>query len=160
MDWPLFSIGMTESWRKGRKLLDRSLRLGEMVLYRQMMQEKAREFLAQLRADPKDFRAHVQLLQGKFIMSLTYGYDLKDGDKILEAPVQVSKIMVRLGLPGAALINQPPILRYIPSWVPYFSYEPLAKIVRKLSVRIRNEPLDFVKNALVRADRTPSLRIE
>jgi hypothetical protein len=42
-------------------------------------------------------------------MSLTYGYDLKDGDKILEAPVQVSKIMVRLGLPGAALINQPPI---------------------------------------------------
>jgi hypothetical protein len=64
MDWPLFSIGMTESWRKGRKLLDRSLRLGEMVLYRQMMQEKAREFLAQLRADPKDFRAHVQLSVG------------------------------------------------------------------------------------------------
>jgi hypothetical protein len=55
---------MTESWRKGRKLLDRSLRLGEMVLYRQMMQEKAREFLAQLRADPKDFRAHVQLSVG------------------------------------------------------------------------------------------------
>ncbi|KAH9987430.1 CyP450 monooxygenase [Russula vinacea] len=148
MDWPIFIIGMTELWRKGRKLLDRSLRIGAMVLYRHMMQEKTREFLAQLHANPKDFRAHLELLQGKFIMSLTYGYDLKDGDKMLEAPVQVAKITTPLFLPGAVLVNNLPILRYIPSWVPYFSYEPLAQIVRKLSVRVRNEPIDFVKNAL------------
>jgi hypothetical protein len=41
-------------------------------------------------------------------MSLTYGYDLKDGDKILEAPVQVTKIMSPLVLPGAALVNNVP----------------------------------------------------
>ena len=38
-------------------------------------------------------------------MSLTYGYDLKDGDKILEAPVQVGEIMSPLLLPGGALVN-------------------------------------------------------
>ena len=106
-------------------------------------------------------------------MSLTYGYDLKDGDKMLEAPVQVAKITTPLFLPGAVLVNNLPIceffnvvlprrgsqlftVRYIPSWVPYFSYEPLAQIVRKLSVRVRNEPIDFVKNALVRGDHYPS----
>lgn len=61
MDWPVFMTGTTETWRKGRKLLDRSLRPGAIVSYRQMIQEKTREFLAQLRATPKDFEAHVGL---------------------------------------------------------------------------------------------------
>ena len=59
--------GMTETWRKGRKLWDGSLRLGAMVSYRQMMQEKTREFLAQLYSDPKDFRAHVDMLVGHLL---------------------------------------------------------------------------------------------
>jgi hypothetical protein len=104
-------------------------------------------------------------------MSLTYGYDLKEDDKILEAPVQAGEIMSPLLLPGGALVNHLSFcapsnfirspgnsasqlfsVRYIPSWVPYLSYEPLARIVRKLGVRIRNEPIDFVKNALVSGD--------
>jgi hypothetical protein len=42
------------------------------------------------------------------IMSLTYGYDLKDGDKILEAPIQIAEAMSPLLLPGAALVNHLP----------------------------------------------------
>ena len=38
-------------------------------------------------------------------MSLVYGYDLKKNDKIIEAPVQLSHILARLVLPGAALVN-------------------------------------------------------
>jgi len=51
-------------------------------------------------------------------------------------------------------------VRHIPSWVPYFSYKPLARIVRKLNERIRNEPIDFVKNALVCGDDVPGIRID
>ena len=60
MDWPLFSIGMNETWHKGRKILDRGLRPAAIISYRQMMQEKTRELLVQLRANPKDFCAHVE----------------------------------------------------------------------------------------------------
>jgi hypothetical protein len=42
-------------------------------------------------------------------MSLTYGYDLTDGDKILEAPHQTTRLMAPLVLPGAALVNHVPI---------------------------------------------------
>ncbi|KAF8483988.1 cytochrome P450 [Russula ochroleuca] len=160
MDWSIFNTGTTETWREGRKLLDGSLRPGAMISYRQMMQEKTREFLSQLLATPKDFHAHIELFQGKLLMSLAYGYDLKSGDKILEAPVQASKILAPLILPGAVLVNHLPFLRHIPSWVPYLSYEPLARIGRKLSERIKNEPIDFVKNALVCGDRAPSLHVE
>jgi hypothetical protein len=112
-------------------------------------------------------------------MSSSYGYDLKNGDKILEAPLQISKTLSPLLLPGGALVNhlpfcalsffnpchasndsQPFSVRHIPSWVPFLSYEPLAQIVRKLSVRMRNEPIDFVKNALVCCDHTPSHHVE
>jgi cytochrome P450 len=61
MDWPLFMTGMTETWREGRKLVDHSLRPGAVMTYGPMMQEKTREFLTQLIATPKNFRAHIRL---------------------------------------------------------------------------------------------------
>lgn len=61
MEWPILLTGTTETWRKGRRLLDRSLRPGEVTLYRQMILDKTREFLAQLRSNPKEFRSHVEL---------------------------------------------------------------------------------------------------
>jgi hypothetical protein len=62
MDWFTPNLGMSdESWREGRKLLDRSLRAGATISYRQMMQEKTRWFLAQLFANPKEFRHHIEL---------------------------------------------------------------------------------------------------
>ena len=41
-------------------------------------------------------------------MSLTYGYDLKEGGDMIAAPVQVAKALVPLILPGAALVNHLP----------------------------------------------------
>ena len=61
MDWPVPMTGMCDTWREERKLLDRSLGAGAIVSYRQMMEEKTRWFLAQLIANPKEFRQHIEL---------------------------------------------------------------------------------------------------
>ena len=61
MDWLLPNSRKNEVWREGRKLLDRSLRPGATISYRQMMQEITRGFLAQLRATPREFRSHISL---------------------------------------------------------------------------------------------------
>ena len=54
-------------------------------------------------------------------MSLTYGYDLNDGDDFMEAPIQAVELVSRLVLPGAVLVNHLPfctILYFIkPVWV-------------------------------------------
>ena len=65
MDWPLFMTGMTETWCEGRKIVDHSLRPSAVMTYGQMMQEKTRKFLTQLLANPKNFRAHVELSVGR-----------------------------------------------------------------------------------------------
>jgi hypothetical protein len=105
-------------------------------------------------------------------MSVTYGYDLKENDDMIAAPVQTVETISRFALPGAAMVNHLPFctsfpvtrsihvmvcsqigsVRHIPSWVPWFSYEPLAQMGRNLSQRVRNEPIDFVKNAMVCGD--------
>jgi hypothetical protein len=72
MDWPLFMTGMTETWREGRKLVDHNLRPGAVMTYEQMMQEKTREFLTQLFASPKNFRAHVDLSVGRLPYTIVW----------------------------------------------------------------------------------------
>ena len=61
MNWFVPHTGMCDAWREERKLLDRSLRAGATVSYRQVMEEKACWFLAQLIANPKEFRHHIEL---------------------------------------------------------------------------------------------------
>jgi len=41
-------------------------------------------------------------------MSFTYGYDLKEGDKMIAAPLQTLEIVSPLVLPGAAMVNHLP----------------------------------------------------
>ena len=41
-------------------------------------------------------------------MSLAYGYDLKDGDDFMAAPIQATELMSRFVMPGAALVNHLP----------------------------------------------------
>ncbi|KAN0135790.1 Cytochrome P450 [Lactarius tabidus] len=160
VDWLLPVTEYGEHWRKGRKIADRSLRPVAISQYHQRIEEKTRAFLGQILASPADFRGHIALLQRKIIMFLLYGYDLKENDKIVEAPVQLANILGRYVLPGAALVTYLPFLRHIPSWVPWLSYEPLAQKGRELSRRIMNEPIDFVKNAMQDGTAVPSLARE
>jgi cytochrome P450 len=66
LDWLVFISKKGDSWREGRKVLDRSLRPGATISYRQMMQENTYWFLAQLLATPKEFREHIELLFSPF----------------------------------------------------------------------------------------------
>jgi len=93
-------------------------------------------------------------------MSLTYGYDLKENDDILVPPRKSATIMMKVIMPGAALVNHLPFLRNTPSWIPLFKYEPMASICRELSKRMRNEPIEFVKNAMQEGTAVPSMASE
>jgi hypothetical protein len=99
-------------------------------------------------------------------MSFTYGYDLKEFDEMVAAPVQITETLGSLVLPGAMLVNHFPfcivafslvllewisqllLVRHMPSWVPWFNYDSLARLGRELSQKTMNDPIDFVKNAM------------
>ncbi|KAH9174935.1 cytochrome P450 [Lactarius sanguifluus] len=160
VEWFLPNSRLGNYWREGRKLLDRSFRPGAIALHRGLIEEKTRVFLGQLLTTPNAFRKHIELLQGKIVMRLTYGYDLKDNDDMLVPPRRVVDIIKQFILPGAALVNHLPFLQHLPSWVPWFKYEPLASECRELARRTKNEPIDFVKNSMREGTAVPSLATE
>jgi hypothetical protein len=41
-------------------------------------------------------------------MSIAFGYDLKKGDKMVEAPDQIIKLMRPFNVPGGAVVNYLP----------------------------------------------------
>ncbi|KAI9435590.1 cytochrome P450 [Lactarius indigo] len=160
IDWMFSICKMGKYWREGRKLLDRNLRPGAAALDRNLVEEKTRAFLGQLLATPKAYREHLSFLQGKLVMRLTYGYDLSDDDDMLVPPKKIANIIKPFFLPGAALVNHFPFLRRLPSWVPWFKYEPLAGECRELARRMKDEPMDFVRNSMREGTAVPSLATE
>ncbi|KAH9016878.1 cytochrome P450 [Lactarius hengduanensis] len=157
VDWMFPLARMGEYWHEGRRLLDRSLRSGATALHQHLIEEKTHAFLGQLLATPGAFRGHLSL---KIVMHLTYGYDLKENDDMLAPPKRIGDIAKQFFLPGAALVNHLPFLRHLPSWVPWFKYEPLASECRELARRMRNEPIDFVRNSMRKGTAVPSLATE
>ncbi|KAH9058254.1 cytochrome P450 [Lactarius vividus] len=160
VDWFLPISRFGKYWREGRRLLDRSFRPSAIVIHRRLIEENTRVFLGQLLATPNAFRKHIELLQGKIVMRLTYGYDPKENDDMLVPPRRIVSIMKQFILPGAALINHLPFLQHLPSWVPWFKYEPLASECRELARRTKNEPIDFVRNSMREGTTIPSLATE
>ena len=58
-------------------------------------------------------------------MSLTYDYDLNDGDEFMAAPIRATEMTARVILPGALLVNHLPfctILYYITATLVSHSY--------------------------------------
>ena len=51
-------------------------------------------------------------------------------------------------------------VRHIHSWVPFLSYESLIRKGRDLSEKIKNDPINFVKNAMVRDDGASTIHFD
>ncbi|KAI0253743.1 cytochrome P450 [Lactifluus subvellereus] len=160
-DWFLPAAGYTERWHQGRKVLDRGLRSGAAALYRPMQQAKTRVLLTRLLESPSEWEAHVQLLPGDLILTMTYGYEARGLD---DRRVAVARKMAEHGsttaLPDALLVNDFPFLRHIPEWLPWFSYKPLARFGHDLGDEVLNEPIRFVRDSMVKGTARPSLALE
>ena len=57
-EWNLAFSNYTESFRQGRKLLDRSLRPATIATYRPLLQTKAHVLLTHVLANPDELDAH------------------------------------------------------------------------------------------------------
>ena len=60
-DWLLPTARYSETWRQGRKLLDRGLRPGAAAKYRPLQATRARTLLTRMLENPEDWEAHIEL---------------------------------------------------------------------------------------------------
>ncbi|KAI0066588.1 cytochrome P450 [Artomyces pyxidatus] len=149
-DWFVVTSDFTHELRLRRKMLDRGLRPNVAVQYRSMQKSKTHDFLKHLSARPGDFRRHIEHLQGAIILSLVYGYDVKEeNDTYLQTALDANEIAQRTLLPGSVLVNDMPFLQYLPEWFPGTGFKALAREGTKIGLAMVNDPFDFVKQSMM-----------
>jgi len=85
-------------------------------------------------------------------MSIIYGHDVSSSteDDYVKCAEQSVGILSNALLPGAAIVNAIPALRYLPSWLPGVDFKRLALGVKESTQHLQDAPIDFVKKGIVR----------
>ncbi|KAI0264166.1 cytochrome P450 [Gloeopeniophorella convolvens] len=158
--WFLPTAQYNEYWRAGRNFLDRALRPAAASQYRPMQEEKVHAFLRQLLGEPEGFREHIEHLQNRLIMSLTYGYDAKDrNDKFVEIAIKATSIGSATSIPGAVLVNH----------LPFCIHSGVAALVKLQAARKEgydigqetiHSPYEMVKHQMKAGIAHPSLALD
>jgi len=97
-------------------------------------------------------------LWGKAILSTVYGIqaDSAENEYIVLAKQFMEKIS-KYSLPGAALVEIFPSLRFIPSWFPGAGFKKEAALLTQLGEQMMNRPLNHTKSDMEAGRAAPSL---
>ncbi|KAI0069316.1 cytochrome P450 [Artomyces pyxidatus] len=158
--WLVPTARYDDAWRARRKIIDHGLRPSASLQYQPLQRTKALDLVRNLASSPERFREHLELCQGAIIMPSVYGYDVKErGDRYIDVASEISKLLWRTILPGALLVNDLPMMGYLPEWLPGMAFESLARHGRKLGEDMRYPPFQFVKNGMRSGTARPSMTL-
>jgi hypothetical protein len=157
-----------ERWRKCRRMLHAHVHYGMVPRYEGTVERRVREFAQGLMKDPSHLPERVRESFGGTIMKLLYGYDItgKD-DPYIGAAEGVLHYLNLAGIPGRYLVDifspcewnvirfqslliKLLAVKYVPSWFPGAGFQKDAELTRRLHVKARNDPMEYVKKTIVR----------
>ncbi|KAI0061753.1 cytochrome P450 [Artomyces pyxidatus] len=160
-DWMLPMARADEEWRVGRRAVDRGLRPAAAVQFQPMQKAKTHDFLKRLLRRPEHFLEHIEHLQGAIVMSLAYGYDIKEhNDVFLDAAKEVGQLFNTALFPEALLSNSLPMLWSLPEWLPGMGFKKLARNGRELGQQVIRRPLTFMKESIENGTARPSMALD
>ncbi|KAF7365147.1 O-methylsterigmatocystin oxidoreductase [Mycena venus] len=160
MGWD-FNVGMMpigDKWRQHRRMFQQHFRRDIALDHRPAQMKKVHQFLQGLLADPRDFRELIKTLAAATIMSTVYGYDVKpSNDRFVALSENAVQKISNAFLPGAAVVNAFPILRFLPSWMPGADFQRFAAECRQSTKEMQKVPFDFVKQNMLNGVNTKSV---
>ncbi|KAF8171853.1 cytochrome P450 [Pholiota molesta] len=129
-------------WRAHRRLYNQVFKAKASLNYRPIQTRKVHDFLFGLLKTPEDFMKHYRTLPGAIIMSTVYAHDVAPkNDLFVDLAEEAVGSLEHAVLPGAALVNALPILRFLPSWFPGAEFQHFCLEARKVLLRTRTLPL-------------------
>ncbi|KAF8653529.1 hypothetical protein AX16_003913 [Volvariella volvacea WC 439] len=117
--------------------------------YDRIEEEESQRFARRVLAKPEGFLTHVKYFAAAVIMRVTYGYQVKEYDDQYVDLVQATvKRISQIIAPGRYLVEQIPLLRYIPDWFPGARFKRAAKEHAELYQRTANEPYNWTRSQM------------
>ncbi|TFK18384.1 oxidoreductase A [Coprinopsis marcescibilis] len=146
-DWnfPLMDYG--QDWRTHRRLFHKFLGPNSVSRYTPIVEEECLFLLRRLLAQPTEFPEMTLYYFGSILMRTSYGFEDFEYNKglirIAEAGLRgVSAAVV----PGRMLVNNFPVLRYVPDWFPGTGWKRVCNEVALISHLALNKPFDEAKS--------------
>ncbi|OCH95898.1 cytochrome P450 [Obba rivulosa] len=158
----LFGAGQTmahldygEEWRVQRKLAHIALSQGAVTAYHPVIEDLTAIFCLQLLDDPARLFQLVRLTTGRLILAITYGLSVAEADdEYITLAEFTLKTMGEAVAPGAYITDVFPILKHLPSWIPY-----QRRILEIGAVweNLATKPFNHVKRQMEQGKALPSL---
>ena len=93
----------------------------------------------------------ISSLFAALITDVAYGIQIKEeNDPYIEILEEAMNAVGEAAVPGRYLVEIFPIMNYIPSWFPGANWKRKAAYVKELNIRVSQEPIEIVKENLVR----------
>ncbi|KAG7089831.1 hypothetical protein E1B28_011478 [Marasmius oreades] len=141
-------------WREHRKLAHLALGLTAVKKY-QVIQEDITVLLCKdILETPQNFHSLVRLASGRLVISITYGFSVPAGSKFIDLSEKAMAICGAAAVPGAYLCDALPILKHLPSWMPFHRD---AERGKNAATQAATEPFKRFTDDLQRGAARPSL---
>nr|BED43005.1 cytochrome P450 monooxygenase [Trametes versicolor] len=155
-DWNLLLMSYGKTFVAQRRIVQQEFQPAVVTrLHRPVIVREVTALLSRLLATPDvggpAMVDHFRHLTGAIIMMTTYGHQATSAK---DRFIQIAEIVREHAesRPGFALVDLCPPLKYLPTWFPGASFHRQAAIERALSVRMRSEPYQDVKERMATGD--------
>ncbi|KAF5338671.1 hypothetical protein D9758_018031 [Tetrapyrgos nigripes] len=154
-----FWRGHTDLYRAaGRKIFHRELGPRALGAYQPSIASATQKLLLLLLDKPEDFLNHLRFVAGYTILSIAYGIEVQpENDPFVAIAERAMQAAANAINRGSYLVDQLPVLKHIPDWVPGAGFKRQAKEWNKHCSAMATVPLKFVKEAMAKGDFIPSV---
>ncbi|KAG2018406.1 cytochrome P450 [Coprinopsis cinerea AmutBmut pab1-1] len=134
-------------WKQHRKVFHQHLVDGKALSNcRHLMIKHTKAYLKLLLIQPGDWKAHTKQLFSGLIVEVTYG--IKAGSAVAKELVrytdEVAEGFGEACLPGRFMVDNLPVLKYVPSWFPGAGFKRFAEYYANVVQKSRDRPFDYV----------------
>ncbi|GJJ09723.1 hypothetical protein Clacol_003947 [Clathrus columnatus] len=140
-------------WRYIRKLYNQQMNTTEVVKFRDYQSAAAQSLLGSLLDSPEDFLRHCRTFSAATVMNIAYGHQIAPrNDQIVQLSEATGLAFSKASQPGYYMVDNFPILRYIPSFFPFASFKTFAAETKKATYRSRTVPFRQVVEGMKNGD--------
>ncbi|KAJ8474400.1 hypothetical protein ONZ45_g15960 [Pleurotus djamor] len=155
-EWNFGLIAYGNPWRDRRRLFWQEFNPINSLHHQPSQLKHARQFLRNLLDDPSDFPNQCRYTPASSIIEVAYGLPVqaKDDPTILRAD-KATHHLDNAGITGTYLVDNLPVLQYLPSWFPGAGFLRYAKRAYKETMDMVDIPYAQARERLITGDSSP-----
>ncbi|KIJ19369.1 hypothetical protein PAXINDRAFT_7852 [Paxillus involutus ATCC 200175] len=134
MEWAAALENYGPRFRQHRRFYHQNFRASAAVSYRPRQLQVAYEMLTHILDDPTHYAEHFETFAATIVMSVTYGYDVNEGEAFAKSLKHAADIFFRVATPqSVTLYTAFPLLKKLPAWFPFMGFKYQAAGCKKLA---------------------------